>query len=161
MEEKNCEESAQKEELPQKRKLTEKQRKALEEGREKRKQANAERRKQDNKLVDLQAKYEQAREENLRIREEIIQSKLEKITHETEALASKAVKTSQVETVDESSPEKPVVPNKQEPDRGWYTPVPIPQQEQIIRPGFPRSQLNPNPITVKAVKVDTVHWSFV
>ena len=111
MEEKNCEDVTEKEELPQKRKLTEKQRKALEEGREKRRQVNAERRKQDNKLVDLQAKYEQAREENLRIREEIIQSKLEKITHETRALAEKTIiKASPIETNENTSPEKPPPP---------------------------------------------------
>lgn len=157
MEEKSCEDNSQKEELPQKRKLTEKQRKALEEGREKRKQANAERRKQDNKLVDLQAKYEQAREENLRIREEIIQSKLEKITHETEALASKAVKTPLVEAVDTLSPEKPVVPETHAPN--LYTPAPISKQE--LRPSFPRSQLIPNPIGIKAIKANTVDFSFV
>lgn len=123
MEEKNCEEA------PQKKKLTEKQLKALEAGREIRKQTNAKRRKQDLKLIELQDLYDKAREENLRIKEEIIQSKLEKINSETVALTTIAQKPVAIEAPKPETPKTETEPVTIEKPRPPPPQPPVPQQK--------------------------------
>jgi len=125
MEEKNCEEA------PQKKKLSEKQLKALEAGRELRKQANAKRRKQDLKLIELQDLYEKAREENIRIKEEIIQSKLEKINSETVALNAIAQKPVAIEPPKSETPKIEAETSTIEKPRPPPPQPPIPQQKPV------------------------------
>jgi hypothetical protein len=77
---------------PEKKRPTERQLEALKRGREKRAKINHERQAEDGKFVQLQRELQSAKEENLKIREEIIQGKLALLKEENQTL-EKVVKS--------------------------------------------------------------------
>lgn len=91
----------------EKKRPTEKQLEALKRGREKRARLNQEKQAEDSKLVTLQRELQQAKEENLKIREGIIQEKLSRLQQENQALSKPAAK--QAEPIKEEIPEPPVI----------------------------------------------------
>lgn len=70
----------------EKKRPTERQLEALKRGREKRAKLNQEKQAEDGKLVQLQRELQTAKEENLKIREEIIQGKLALLKEENQSL---------------------------------------------------------------------------
>lgn len=112
-EEKVCD-TAPEPEKAEKRKPTEKQLEALARGREKRAKKNHEKMTEDNKLLALQKELAFAKEENMKIREEIIKGKLAVIEAENWKLEMVAKKTSKpVETPPPQEP--PTSPTIQKP----------------------------------------------
>lgn len=70
----------------EKKRPTERQLEALKRGREKRAKLNQEKQAEDSKLVQLQRELQTAKDENLKIREEIIQGRLALLKEENQSL---------------------------------------------------------------------------